>query len=91
MACLDPYILAKTFTLAQIEEKITFYLTAIEDATIKKYDKDTTQGRQAVESADIESLTSLLNCWLKAKDILNGGGTCNIVSATFSNPNLGVI
>lgn len=90
MACLNPYLLSKQYTLAQIEEKITFYLQAIEDATIKKYTKDTTQGNQSVEAADITALSELLNCWMKAKDLLTGGGTCNIVSATFSNPCNGV-
>lgn len=90
MACLNPYLLSKQYTLAQIDEKITFYLQAIEDATIKKYSKDTTQGKQDVESADITALTELLNYWMKAKDILTGGGTCGIVSVTFSNPCNGV-
>ena len=91
MAGLNPYLLSKQFTSVQIDAKITFYLTAIEDATIKRYNKDTTQGSQSVESADISALTELLNVWIKAKDILSGGGTCNIISATFSNPNCGVI
>ena len=70
---LDPANIAKNFTLAEIEEKITKYTTIIDDAAeMKSYDLSDTQSRQKVESHNIDKLTDILNSWLAAKNIKTG-------------------
>lgn len=83
MASLNPNTLCQLFTLEQIEDKITFYSEQLDKAVTKSYMKDTTQGTQRVESADIDKIESILQAWLKAKECKNGGGGPNVVSANF--------
>ena len=87
MASLNPKTLCRNYTLAEIETKITFYEEALEGATVRMYDKDSTQGRQKVESADIEKIESLLQAWLAAKDCKSGVGGTQIVSGNFRTAN----
>ncbi len=91
MASLNPKTLCRNYTLEQIETKITFYTEQLEGATVKMYDKDSSQGRQKVESADIEKIESLLQVWLSAKDCKNGVGGTQIVSGNFRTSNRGAI
>ena len=83
MAGLNPYYLSLCNTLAEIEEKITFYSTKLEGATVKLYDKDTTQGRQRVESAELSQIEDILGRWIAAKVYKSGAAGPNIVSADY--------
>ena len=91
MASLSARTICRNFNITQINAKIDFYVQAIEDATVKLYDKDTTQGRQRVESADLKDIESLLQVWLSAKDCKNGVGGTQIVSGNFRAGNRGAI
>ena len=83
MAGLNPYTLSQTYTLEQIESKITFYAEQLDGATTQEYSKDTSQGSQRVRSADIDKIESILQSWLRAKQFKLGNGMPNIVSANF--------
>ena len=91
MAALNPQTLCNLYTLEQIETKITFYMEQLDGATVRLYDKDTTQGRQKVESADIDKIEEILQAWLKAKECKAGVGGVVIVSGNFRTPNRGTI
>ena len=85
MASLNAQTIARLFTLTEIETKITFYQSALEGATVESYDKDTTQGRQKVVSAQIDKIESLLQVYLRAKEIISGLGGVKIVSTNFTD------
>ena len=85
MASLNPQTLCNIYTLEQIEAKITIFESALERATVRMYDKDSTQGRQKVESEEIQRIESILQAWLKAKECKLGLGKTHIVSANFGN------
>lgn len=80
---LNPYTLSQNYSLSSIEEKITFYSDQLDKATVKSYNKDSSQGTQRVESADIERIGEILQVWLSAKQHLAGTAGPNIVSAGF--------
>lgn len=88
MSNLNPNTICNLFTLEQIEEKITFYMDQLSGSTVSEYDKDTSQGRQKVKSADIDKIESILQAWLKAKECKMGLGKTRIVSADYGNRNL---
>ena len=68
---LNPSLIAKNFTLAEIEANIILFQDMLINSTPeKKYVLDTTQGRQDVENHTPESITELLNAYMKAKCIL---------------------
>lgn len=82
---LDPQQIAKNFTLAEIQAKIDIYLTLIDQAAeSSKYSLDTTQGRQSVESHDLDKLTSILNTWITAKNILSGNTGAKLYGADYT-------
>ena len=83
MAGLNPYDLSQCYSLAQIEEKIVFYSDQLDAATTKLYDKDSTQGRQRVESAELSQIENVLQRWIRAKMYKNGSAGPNIVSADY--------
>ena len=91
MSSLSPKTLCRLYTLEQIEAKITHYQEALDGAVVRMYDKDTTQGRQKVESADIEKIESLLQTWLAAKECKSGLGGVQVVSQNFRTNNRGGI
>ena len=91
MAKLNPQTLCNLYTLEQIDAKIVFFTEQLEGATVSMYDKDTSQGRQKVESADIDKIESILQTWLKAKECKNGIGGTQIASGNFSPPSRGAI
>ena len=91
MSSLNPKTLCRLFTLEQIETKITYYSEALDGAITESYDKDTTQGRQKVVSAQIDKIESILQAWLAAKECKNGLGGVQIVSHNFRNNNRGGI
>lgn len=91
MSALSPKTLCRNYTLTQIEAKITFYEEQLDNATVRMYDKDTSQGRQKVESADIEKIESLLQTWLAAKECKNGVSGTQIVNGNFRAGNRGAI
>lgn len=81
---LNPYTLASTYTLTEIAAKITVYSDALENSVIKSYDKDSGgQGRQKVESADMDKIESMLAVWIQAQAIKNGTAGPRIVSGNF--------
>ncbi|KKM17867.1 hypothetical protein LCGC14_1671470 [marine sediment metagenome] len=85
MASLNPQTISRLFTLTEIETKITFYTDALEGATVRSYNKDSSQGSQRVESAEIDKIESLLQTYLRAKEILSGIGGVKIVSTNFTD------
>ena len=93
MAPLNYKTLCRLYTLEQIETKITFYEEQLDGATVRMYNKDTSQGTQKVESADIGKIEELLAVWLKAKECITGAGTGGgqIVSGNFRTGNRGGI
>ena len=85
MASLNPQTLCNIYTLAEIETKITFFMDQMERATVKEYRKDSTQGMQNVESAEIAHIEKILQSWLKAKECKTGVGQTHIISGNFRN------
>ena len=92
MSSLNSQTIARLFTLTEIETKITFYTEQLEGATVESYDKDTSQGRQKVVSAQIDKIESLLQTYLRAKEIISSLGGTQIVSGNFTDRRrLGII
>ena len=91
MSSLSAKTISRLFTLNEIETKITFYTEALEGATVRSYNKDSSQGSQRVESAEIDKIESLLQTYLKAKEILSGVGGVQIVSGNFNDRRRGAI
>ena len=91
MSSLNPQTIARLFTLTEIETKITFYQSALEGATVRSYNKDSSQGSQRVESAEIDKIESLLQTYLRAKEIISGIGGVKIVSTNFTDRRRGAI
>ncbi len=85
MAALNPQTLARLFSLSEINVKIQFYTSALEGATVRSYNKDSTQGSMRVESAEIDKIAELLQVHLKAKEILSGLNGTQIVSTNFTD------
>ncbi len=85
MASLNAQSIARCFTLSQVEVKITTFNEQLEAATVESYDKDTTQGRLKVVSAQIDKISELLQVYLRAKEILSGLGGTQIVSGNFTD------
>lgn len=92
MSSLNPQTIARLSTLSEIETKITFYTNALEGATVRSYSKDSSQGSQRVDSAELDKIESLLQTYLKAKEILSGLNGTQIVSGNFQDRRrLGII
>ena len=85
MASLNPQTIARLFTLSEINVKITTFNEQLEAATVESYDKDTTQGRMKIVSAQIDKIAELLQVYLRAKEILSGIGGVKIVSTNFTD------
>jgi hypothetical protein len=83
MAKLNYQTLCNIYTLEQIQEKVTFYMDALEGAVVREYSKDTSQGRQQVESEEMKNIESVLAVWMKALECKKGLGGVNIVSHSF--------
>jgi len=80
---LNYQTICNIYTLEQIQTKVDGFLEALEGAVTKEYDKDTSQGRQKVESADMDKIESTLAVWMKALECKMGKGGVNIVSHNF--------
>ncbi len=91
MAALNATTISRLFTLSEIETKITLYQDALDGAVVKSYSKDSTQGSQRVESADIDKIESLLQTYLRALEILSGVGGTQIVSGNFTDRRRGAL
>ena len=91
MSKLSPKTLCRLYSLEEIETKITYYQEALDNAIVRMYDKDSSQGRQKVESADIDKIESILQAWLAAKECKTGVGGVQIVSKNFRTNNRGGI
>ena len=89
MSKLSPKTLCRLYSLEQIETKITYYQEAMDGAITESYDKDTSQGRQKVVSAQIDKIESILQAWLAAKECKTGVGGVQIVSQNFRTNNRG--
>ena len=87
MAGLSPQTLCNLYSLEQIEAKVTFYQEQLDNATVKMYDKDSSQERQKVESAEIDKIESILQSWLKAWELKKGMRSVRIVSANYQGHN----
>jgi hypothetical protein len=81
---LSPADLADIYTLEEINTKITYYMEALEGATVKQYDKDTSQGSQSVESVSMTQIQDVLAIWIKAKQIKTGNGGVKIFSGNYA-------
>ena len=84
MAKLNPQTICNIYTLVQIQEKVDGFLEALEGSVTKEYDKDTSQGRQKVESADMDKIESVLSVWMKALELKKGLGGVRIISQNFA-------
>ena len=80
---LNPQTICNIYTQIQIQEKVDGFLEALEGAVTKEYDKDTSQGRQKVESADMDKIESVLSVWMKALELKKGLGGVRIISQNF--------
>lgn len=89
MGTLNPFNLSQIYTLEEIETEITYWSTALKEATVKSYNKDTSQGSQRVESQDLSQIRSELNSWIQAKMYKTGNGGPNIVSQNFGGSRRG--
>ncbi len=87
---MNPRILAQKYTLDEIEEKIEFYMEQVEGATVASYTKDTTQGSQKVDSADIDKIQELLDLWMNAYGIKSGHTFARTVSINFKSSRGGI-
>lgn len=85
MAALNATTISRLFTLSEIETKITLYQDALDGAVVKSYAKDSSQGSQRVESAEIDKISELLQVYLKAKEILSGFNGTQIISGNFQD------
>lgn len=84
MSALNWQTICKLYTLEQIQERVTLYQDQLDRAMVKLYDKDTTQGRQKVESAELDKIESVLAVWMKALECKSGnGGGARVVSVNF--------
>ena len=82
---LNPSLIAKSFTLAEIEANIILFQEMLINSTPeKKYVLDTTQGRQDVETHSPESISELLNAYMAAKRILQGTGGPVLYSGNYT-------
>jgi len=85
MAKLNSAILAKTYTLTEIDAQIVIYTALVAEAAgNKRYSLGTVQNNQSVETQSLSELTELLNSWLEAKAILTGADS----GAKFYNVNI---
>ena len=91
MSSLNAKTISRLYTLTQIETKISFYTEQLEGATVESYDKDTSQGRLKVVSAQIDKIENLLQTYLRAKEIISGLGGTQIVSGNFQDRRRGAI
>ncbi len=57
----------------------------LEAATVRMYDKDTSQGRQKVESEEMRNIESTLATWMKALELKKGLGKTRIVAGNFGS------
>ena len=87
MAGLSSQTLCNLYTLEQIESKVTFYQEQLDNATVKSYNKDSSQGSQKVESAEINRIADILQSWLKAWELKKGMRSVRIVSANYQGHN----
>lgn len=83
MASLNPQTLCNLYTLVEIQAKVDLWLDNMERAAVRLYDKDSTQGRQKVESEEIQRIESILQAWLKALECKKGLGKTHIVSGNY--------
>lgn len=85
---LSPSVIAKIYTLEQIEEKITKLQTAYENAAENKsYALDDIQSKQSVNTQSLDMLSSELNTWLKAKCLLSGESLTAFYSGNYTGQN----
>ena len=70
---LNPQTICNLFTLAQIQTKVDLWLDKLERASTRMYDKDSTQGRQKVESEELQRIESTLQSYLKALEDYDNG------------------
>ncbi len=86
---LSPQNLADCYTLAEIEAKIIFYQEAMDNAVVKEYKKDTGQGRQDVQAADIDKIEEILSAWIRAKAIKTGTAGIKAFKIAYNPPRSG--
>ncbi len=80
---LSPQVICDLYTLEEINEKVTFWTDQLERASVRMYDKDSTQGRQKVEAAELNRISETLQVYLKAKQCKLGLGKPHIISGNF--------
>jgi len=78
-------MIAKTYTIEQINEKITFYEAKLEKAAdFITADMDTSQTRARTQTDDTARLSKLLNSYLTAKVIKQGNGGATLKAARYT-------
>jgi len=82
---LSPSIIAKLYTLEEIETQITIlqqaYIDAIQN---EKYTFDDIQAKQSVTNQSLEKLSNELNSWLKAKSLSSGEANTSLYSGNYT-------
>jgi len=80
---LSPQVICDTHTSAEIDIEVTFWKDQLKRASVRSYDKDSTQGRQKVEAAELKDISATLQVYLKAKQLCLGLGKPHIISVNF--------
>ena len=80
---LSAQTICNTQTLEEIEADLLFWKEQMKNATVEFYDKDSSQGRQKVQSARLSEITANYNVYLKALEKKQGLGNVRIVSGNF--------
>lgn len=80
---LNYQTICNIYTLEQIQAKVDFFMEQLEASTTRMYSKDTSQGRQQVESEEIRNIEAVLSPWMKALECKKGMGGTRIVSTNF--------
>lgn len=80
---LNYMVICDLYTLEEIQTEVDFWKEQLKNATVAEYKKDTSQGMQQVESAELKQIESTLSIYMKALQCKKGGGSIGIVSANF--------
>lgn len=82
---LSPAVIAKLYTAEQIDAKIALLQTAYENAAENQsYALDDIQSKQSVKTQDLDTLSTELNTWLKAKCLQSGESLTAFYSGNYT-------
>ena len=85
---LNPTIICNIYTLQEIKDKVVFYQSIVDGtASNKMYDKDSSQGRQKVETQDVDKVVPILASWMKALELKQGMGGPRVFNINYQGHN----